>query len=30
MNDGWLKERADHWFVKLEWAEPLTKPASQH
>jgi polar amino acid transport system substrate-binding protein len=27
--DRWLKERADHWFVTLDWARPLAKPVSQ-
>jgi polar amino acid transport system substrate-binding protein len=27
--DGWLKERADAWFVDLGWAEQVAKPVSQ-
>ena len=27
--DGWLKERANAWFVALDWADGLSKPRSQ-
>ena len=27
--DGWLKDRADEWFVKMAWAEQVAKPVAQ-
>jgi polar amino acid transport system substrate-binding protein len=29
MYDGWLKDRADEWFVKMTWAEQVAKPLAQ-